>query len=485
MALMHGPLLVEALRSLWTADDGVHRRRTLARLAQHERQFETWWKCELGAHLWDHVDLFGEGTYVWLEAHDRADITIATGRESRKRLAIDPKGAVCIPIELKTIGTWWGTSESAIEKALDEDGKKRLSEDMRQLVERGRRTKPFGAVGLLLTHVGQATDGVFGEYLDCARRLGQKHTLEVLVDEAIDLPAQGGQCAAAHQIFWITPGTGVESTGERRVSVSAARVHDAITQHQRAWMTSKEHPTRASGWATVLENNLFQPLDPEVREQFEDADGNELAGKLTAPWSSSALALNMFHAWRHGDRTLLARALGRSDISAIQFECCHPTGNRQARANLDVEIHSSGEPVLALESKFREPFGHHAPLLPSYLEKTELWRQLPRCFDLAKACTRAPELFQRLDVAQLLKHILGLTRSQRPFELLYLWYDPTRLLAEHERGPVEQHTRELEHFASEIGPEVRFRHLTYQNLSDRLRDGPREYVDYMHMRYFA
>ena len=48
---MHAQLLVDAIHSLWTSEPGHHRRRTLARLAQHERQFEDWWKCELGAHL--------------------------------------------------------------------------------------------------------------------------------------------------------------------------------------------------------------------------------------------------------------------------------------------------------------------------------------------------------------------------------------------------------------------------------------------------
>src|SRR4051812_26907157 len=188
MAVMHGPRLIEALRSLWTGDDGPRRRRTLARLAQHERQLEAWWKCELGAHLWDHADHFGDGTYIWLESLDRADITIATGTELKKRLAIDPKGMICIPIELKTVGTWWGRSASAIGKALDEKGKKRLSEDMRQLVGRGRRARPFGAVGLLVTHLGQGSDPVFRAYLDYALELGREHELEVLVDDAIELP---------------------------------------------------------------------------------------------------------------------------------------------------------------------------------------------------------------------------------------------------------------------------------------------------------
>jgi hypothetical protein len=482
---MHGQTLVDPLSSLWTTDEAAHRRRTLARLAQHGRQLEAWWKCELGAHLWDHADRFGPNTYVWFEAVDRADISIATGIEAKKTLEVDPDGPVCIPIELKTSGTWWGASRRAIAKALDQGGKKCLAEDMRQLRERGRPSKPFGAVGLLVTHVGHASDEVNLAYLAYARELGQRHELKVLLDEEIALPSEDGQRVTARQLFWVTPTASIPVPLERMTTESPARIHAAITEHQRAWMRSKGHTTSSRDWVTVLENNLFEPLAADVREELESADGNELAGKLTAPWSSSALVLNMFHFWRQGDKSQLARVLRRSQISAIRFEACHPTGNRHARANLDVEVQCEREPVIAIESKLREPFTHHAPLVTSYLAKTELWKDLPRCFALARACEQDPEAFQRLDVAQLLKHILGLTRSYGTnFELLYLWYDPTRLLAEHERGPVVQLQAELARFASEVGSEVQFRHVSYQVLFDELRDAKPEYVDYMRTRYF-
>lgn len=482
---MHGELLVEALRMLWTGSEAEHRRRTLARLAQHGRQLEAWWKCELGAHLWDHVERFGDRMFVWFEAVDRADLAIATGRSAKKKLVVDPDGEVCIPIELKTCGTWPGGSRSAIAKALDEGGKKKLSEDMRQLVGRGRPAKPFGTVGLLITHVGSATDKVFLDYIVYARELGERHGLEKLLDEEIALPVQDDQAVAAQQLFWITPGAEVGARVGRVGSGSPSRVHDAITEHQRAWIRSKGHPTSASGWTSVLQHNLFQALAPEAREQLEEGDGNELAGKLTAPWSSSALVLNMFHFWREGDRSQLARALRRSTISDIRFEACHQTGNHNARANLDVEVECGSEPPVAIEGKFREPYGHHAPLVPSYLAKRRLWDGLPRCYEVAKMCDRDPETFMRLDVAQLLKHVLGLTRKYgKHFELLYLWYDPTRLLGQHEHGPIVQHQREIDRFASEVGTEIRFRHMTYQSLFAELAGADREYLDYLRTRYF-
>jgi hypothetical protein len=42
------------------------------------------------------------------------------------------------------------------------------------------------------------------EWTESARGLGRKHGLEVLLDDAIELPEQGGHAVAAHQIFWIT-----------------------------------------------------------------------------------------------------------------------------------------------------------------------------------------------------------------------------------------------------------------------------------------
>ena len=477
--------LSHALRSLWTADHASARRRTLARLAQHNRQFEPWWKCELAAHLWDHVDRFGPDTHVWLEALDRADVTIATGVESQRGLRIAPDCTVCIPVELKTTGTWWGSTPSAIAKAFDERGQKRLSADMHDLRDQRRASRPFAAVGLLVTHVGSASDDVFGRYLEHARTLGRNHELEVLLDEAIELP-DDDQEVSAHQIFWIARAPSSSTAAKLDESISPSRVHDAITVRQHEWMRGRGAECDRRGWAVHVEANLFEPLDPDVKADLEAADGNELAGKICAPWSSSALALNVFHFWRQRDNRVLAKALRRSTIASIRFEQCHATGNRNARANLDVEVRSEGEPVLAIESKLREPFGHHDQLLPSYLARADLWERLPHCFELAKRCEEHPTLFQRLDVAQLLKHILGLSRSYgRDFELLYLWYDPTKLMSGDEEWPIVQHRQELERFTAHVAPDVCFRSLTYQSLFDQLAPAESEYREYLRTRYFG
>jgi len=50
-----------------------------------------------------------------------------------------------------------------------------------------------------------------------------------------------------------------------------------------------------------LDDNLFGPLMPEVKSDFEDADGGELTGnpcKMQAVHSSSALGVNIFQYWK-------------------------------------------------------------------------------------------------------------------------------------------------------------------------------------------
>jgi hypothetical protein len=189
------------MRTMWGLD--VARGKTLARLTQHQRQCEAWWKCEVATHLWDFSNQFGPDTYVWLEACDRADIVLATGAYRAGKLERVTSGAVCIPIELKMVGTFWGRHN--IKKAYSERGKKRLEQDMRDARLRRRSARPFAAVGLLVTHVGVKTDSVLELYLQYARKLGEKHRLELVLDEGVSLPPAADEPVCAHQCLWITP----------------------------------------------------------------------------------------------------------------------------------------------------------------------------------------------------------------------------------------------------------------------------------------
>jgi hypothetical protein len=183
------------------------RRRTVARAAVHERQFEGWWKIELAAHLWETAAELD--CYVFVEAHDRADLVL--GEKGASTRAIVPHGKVCVPIELKTSGTFWNDPR----KAFCEPGKKRLWDDMNDAREMRRTAEPFPVVALLLTHKGHENDARYERFKAAARELGRERGLLQVLDEAVPLPDPGHDAGPAHawQMVWIAPNAvaGVEA----------------------------------------------------------------------------------------------------------------------------------------------------------------------------------------------------------------------------------------------------------------------------------
>jgi len=180
-------------RSLW---DEPKRRRTLARIVAHERQFENWWKFELATHLWELASELG--AHVWVEMDDRSDIVLARSKDAAAT-AIDLSLSPRVPIELKTVGTFWTSAE----KAYTEPGKKRLVHDMDAALVRA--CDPFAVVALLVTHAGKTHDPAMTPFLELARRLAAQRHMLAIVDEAIDLEESSpGRSGCAHQLAWTT-----------------------------------------------------------------------------------------------------------------------------------------------------------------------------------------------------------------------------------------------------------------------------------------
>lgn len=247
-----------------------------------------------------------------------------------------------------------------------------------------------------------------------------------------------------------------------------------------------------------LEENLFEPLLPEVRREYEAGDGGEIRpnrtdGRMYAVNSSSALVVNVFHYWRRlGQVADIARAcqLPSTPISRMEFEAHCPIDDQFERApNLDVVIHyarKQGLQASAIESKFQEPYSgrRHNGLSPNYLELARVWTDIPALRELAEQVSPNNEGFAHLDVPQLIKHILGLKEaySKSGFRLLYLWYASP--------GPEAlKHAQELEEFgAFTKRDEIAFQELTYQDvilsLARNQRAGHTAYIDYLMDRYF-
>lgn len=267
---------------------------------------------------------------------------------------------------------------------------------------------------------------------------------------------------------------------------------ELIKEGQRRWAALRGIEVAPNGRVKNLADNLFAPLHTATRAEISEGDGGELGtpdnvGKLYSLWSSSALPCNMFDYWRERSLAPLLKALSvkEADCERLGFEQKFRTGVLNARANIDVVLRpkDSEHLPIAIESKFTEPYQSREKecLRPSYLQNRQIWNNLPECRTTAEALGVA-KAFECLDAGQLLKHILGLTRTfgQRRFVLLYLWHEVPDSAAS------DQHRAEVVEFSRLISPEVEFRHQTYQQLFSRLAPDVlgTSYEIYLKSRYF-
>jgi len=251
-------------------------------------------------------------------------------------------------------------------------------------------------------------------------------------------------------------------------------------------------------YTSRLGDNLFQPLEPAVRKSFEAGDGGELAGnpsKMCAIHSSSALGVNIFQYWLKAKQIpIIAAACGfcskNNNYSYnIKVEQKFPIDYQFSHSpNIDVIIENSDESkfkVFAVECKFSEAYFSqgHAGLKQKYIKLDELWDTMPHLYNFAKSISPEDSKFRHLHPAQLVKHILGLTKNvgRNKFRLLYLWYD----CIGHEGA---RHSDEIEEFSHvTTKDDIHFHALSYQDLIVKLanecRASHENYIKYISSRY--
>ncbi len=184
----------------------------------------------------------------------------------------------------------------------------------------------------------------------------------------------------------------------------------------------------------------------------------------------------------------MASVFGTEHLCGLRFEAKFPTALPGKAPNVDVVLYEWGGGVLGIESKFTEPFRRSrlkGVIKPKYFEIPDTWSRvgLSGCQRLANELQTNPSEFELLDVAQLLKHMLGLASSGSTWKLCCLWYRPI--------GPLgDRHSTEIGHFKDRIGVDAnRFFSMTYQEMFSRLGEllGPEhsEYLTYLQDRYFG
>jgi hypothetical protein len=263
-----------------------------------------------------------------------------------------------------------------------------------------------------------------------------------------------------------------------------------IIDSQVVWADTHGIPHRGSNMCQAVGDNLFVAMNADTAAEFGTGAGDELGtddapGSMASLRSSSALAVNVFDAWRGDDLAPLASLLGADRLAnRLRFEAQHPTGLGGIPPHLDVVIDSEGGSPLAIESKFTEIYSPaHNGFRESYFQKLGLWYGFDHVRDIAIAVADGSEKFEHLGVAQLIKHALGLKNAHGPrgFRLLYLWYEWPSAIA-------DAHVDELSRFARVARLDFEIESLTYQEMFQRLQnvDEPQHgYLSYLRDRYLA
>ena len=225
------------------------------------------------------------------------------------------------------------------------------------------------------------------------------------------------------------------------------------------------------GYTLSLEENLLPGITrSEIEAEFTAGAGNELAGKMQAPWSSAVLAVNAFVPWRKSVSQLSLN--GIQGFTSLDLEKQCPNGVSRIPPHLDVLL-SHDSQKFGVESKCMEFLTvKRTEVSPRYCRLKDKGdrRAASKWFE---ALANVHE-FRLLDAYQLIKHYLGLAHEypNSPLTLVYIFWEP----ANADQEPVfAQHRRELIAFSLLVQGDVTcsFKWLPYaehwrelQTLSD-------------------
>jgi hypothetical protein len=249
-------------------------------------------------------------------------------------------------------------------------------------------------------------------------------------------------------------------------------------------ITDKCNKPNIKGYFLNNSENLIDGIDLDLfQSDLMQGSGNELKSKFNAIYSSSALAVNNFAIVKKLLKDF--KFLNYSDFNNAQFERQFKTGLGGTPPNLDFTIENN-ETIIAFESKFLEPLDKkYAKFTESYKKENlnyldDFWFSL---------INKYHNVSTYLDVAQLIKHSIGLINHKRLFPhikkliLVYIYWTPDNFV---EFAEYKQHQKELTVFEKDIenSNDLEFISLTYYqfwNLYDKSIF--KEHFDKMKNRY--
>ena len=212
------------------------------------------------------------------------------------------------------------------------------------------------------------------------------------------------------------------------------------------------------GYAVTLKANLLCPMSRETRADYAAGAGKELDRRMRAPHSSAALVVNTFERWRALPAHL--ELAGVRSFETISFEKKCPTGLPGMPPHLDLVVEAT-EAVVAVESKCLEYLKPEIPHFRSSYQTLADEYGTRSWFRYVAEEVTSP---LHLDVAQLVKHWLGLCRAypDRRVTLLYVYWEPENW---RQVPACCRHRCEIHEFANRVaGDAVRFAALSYPEL---------------------
>jgi hypothetical protein len=280
---------------------------------------------------------------------------------------------------------------------------------------------------------------------------------------------------------------------------------EIIKTSQKQWANERNIPLQGSAgergdkiYTMDINSNFFIPLANDSISEINSGDGNELKSinnnpaKIQALHSSSALVVNIFEYWKQNkEYDIIAKFLGINDknILNLEYEKQFTIFNKpKKQANLDICFEYSDNSVVAIESKYTEPYSLRnakKTFAPKYFEEKSIWNELPNLLELANMINKNETEFEYLDAVQLVKHILGLQNvinNKEKYKLIYIYFPAI------EKTPEMKH--EIEILAlNEIMKldKINFVYLNWlkviEKLNRNLKDIRKKYMDYIMGRY--